>query len=66
MLCWIYWRKPCVKKINRQPKREAALAALRAESDRAELDLIRRRLAMPVSKRMNFLRVRLPGGGSYL
>lgn len=47
-------------------KREAALAALRAESDRAELDLIRRRLALPVSKRMNFLRVRLPGGGSRL
>jgi multidrug resistance efflux pump len=59
-----------VKKSNRHPKleakREAALAALRAESERAELDLIRRRLAMPVSKRMNFLRVRVPGGGSYL
>lgn len=55
-----------MKKSNRQPKREAALAALRAESERAELDLIRRRLAMPVSKRMNFLRVRLPGGGSCL
>jgi hypothetical protein len=54
-----------VKKIK-QPKREAALAALRVENERAELDLIRRRLALPVSKRMNFLRVRLPGGGSYL
>jgi hypothetical protein len=39
---------------------------LRAESDRAELDLIRRRLKLPISKRMNFLRVRLPGGGSHL
>ena len=55
-----------MKKPNRHRKREAALAALRAESERAELDLIRRRLALPVSKRMNFLRVRLPGGGSHL
>ena len=42
------------------------LATLRQESQRAELDLIRRRLALPVSKRLNFLRVRLPGGGSRL
>ena len=55
-----------MKKVNHQSKREAALAALRQESDRALLDLIRRRLAMPVAKRMNFLRVRLPGGGSHL
>ena len=59
-----------MKKSSRHPKleakREATLAVLRAESERAELDLIRRRLAMPVSKRMNFLRVRVPGGGSYL
>jgi hypothetical protein len=54
-----------VKK-NRPPKREAVLAALRAESQRAELDLIRRRLALPVEKRLNFLRIRLPGGGSRL
>jgi hypothetical protein len=55
-----------VKKTSRQPKREAVLATLRAESERAELDLIRRRLALPISKRMNFLRVRVPGGGSCL
>jgi hypothetical protein len=42
------------------------LTALRKESERALVDLIRRRLAMPVSARMNFLRVRLPGGGSHL
>jgi hypothetical protein len=54
-----------VKK-NRRQKREATLAALRVENERAELDLIRRRLALPVSKRMNFLRIRLPGGGSRL
>jgi hypothetical protein len=55
-----------VKKPNRDKKRRAALAALRAENEQAELDLIRRRLALPVSKRLNFLRVRLPGGGSRL
>jgi hypothetical protein len=54
-----------VKKANHNRKREA-LAALRAESNRAELDLIRRRLKLPVAKRLNFLRVRLPGGGSHL
>ena len=36
------------------------------ESERQLDDLIRRRLAMPVKKRMNFLRKRLPGGGSCL
>jgi hypothetical protein len=55
-----------VKKPNHHRKRKAALAALRAESEHAELDLIRRRLALPVSQRLNFLRVRLPGGGSHL
>jgi hypothetical protein len=46
--------------------RRRALAALRAESDRQLEDLIRRRLGMPVEQRMNFLRKRLPGGGSCL
>ena len=55
-----------MRKANRQRKRKAALTALRKESDRALLDLIRRRLALPVAKRMNFLRVRMPGGGSHL
>jgi len=55
-----------VKKPNNEIKRKAALAALRKESDRALVDLIRRRLALPVQKRMNFLRVRIPGGGSHL
>jgi hypothetical protein len=40
--------------------------ALRKESERALDDLIRRRLALPMQKRMDFLRVRLPGGGSHL
>jgi hypothetical protein len=55
-----------VKKFSDKRKRDLALAALRKESELAELDLIRRRLKLPVSKRMNFLRVRLPGGGSHL
>jgi hypothetical protein len=55
-----------VKKPRRHNQREAALAALRQESERALADLIRRRLALPIEKRMNFLRVRLPGGGSHL
>jgi hypothetical protein len=42
------------------------LAVLHQESERALLELIRRRLALPITKRMNFLRVRLPGGGSHL
>jgi len=46
--------------------RRAALASLTAESDRHLEDLIARRLALPVEKRMNFLRRRLPGGGSCL
>jgi hypothetical protein len=48
------------------PRRRAALAALRQENGRALADLIRRRLALPVAQRMNFLRVRRPGGGSHL
>jgi hypothetical protein len=55
-----------VKKPNRHRKREAALSALRKESERSELELIHHRLSLPVAKRMNFLRVRLPGGGSHL
>jgi hypothetical protein len=55
-----------VKRDKANRRRRAALAALRKESERAEVELIRRRLALPVEKRMNFLRVRLPGGGSCL
>ena len=42
------------------------LDALEAESERQLIELIRRRLALPLEKRMNFLRKRLPGGGSCL
>lgn len=44
----------------------AARATLASESDAQLDDLIRRRLALPVAARMNFLRRRLPGGGSSL
>jgi hypothetical protein len=54
------------KSAKKKTKREVALEALRDQSDQALTDLIRRRLAMPVEKRLNFLRVRLPGGGSAL
>ena len=53
---------------NRVPRvpRAAKLAALREDSELQMRDLIRRRLALPMEKRMNFLRRRLPGGGSCL
>ncbi len=46
--------------------REAVLAALEKESERAQLEQIRRLLALPMNKRTHFLRVRLPNGGSAL
>ena len=46
--------------------RRETLDSLAAESDRQLEDLIARRLALPVDKRMIFLRRRLPGGGSCL
>lgn len=39
-------------------------SALRRESDRALIQQIRRLLALPPSKRTNFLRKRLPGGSA--
>ena len=65
--CWKFFKERWMKKGRKtESSRRKALAALRKESDRALTDLIRRRLALPVEKRMNFLRVRLPGGGSAL
>ena len=46
--------------------RARQLNSLAAESDRQLTDLIRRQLALPLEKRLNFLRRRLPGGGSCL
>ena len=55
-----------MKKGKAKMKRKDALEVLKKESDLALMDLIRRRLALPVEKRLNFLRVRRPGGGSHL
>lgn len=52
--------------MKKKPSRKKKLEALKLESERELVELIRRRLAMPVSQRLNFLRVRLPGGGSCL
>ncbi len=51
-----------------EPSRRRQLEALKRESDRELVEHIRRRLAMPIEKRTNFLRVRLPlpHGGSCL
>jgi hypothetical protein len=58
--------KKCSRPRAKPASRTARLAALRQESDRQLEELIRRRLAMPLEQRMNFLRKRLPGGGSCL
>ena len=60
-------RRPRSDQHPRKPAtRDRALEALAAESDRQLDELIRRRLALPIEQRMNFLRRRLPGGGSCL
>ncbi len=60
-------RRPRSDRHPRKPAiRDRALEALAAESDRQLDELIRRRLALPIEQRMNFLRRRLPGGGSCL
>lgn len=60
-------KKPAAAQARRaRRQRAAALAALDAESRRQLQELIKRRLALPLEDRMNFLRRRLPGGGSCL
>ena len=46
---------------KRKKTRKSALAK---ESERVLVERIRRLLALPMAKRTNFLRKRLPGGGS--
>jgi hypothetical protein len=58
--------RPASAAADASPSRREQLAALAAESDRQLEELIARRLALPLEKRMNFLRRRLPGGGSCL
>ncbi len=55
-----------VKAKRTQPTTKAREAALKAESERALIEQIRRLLDLPMNKRTHFLRVRHPGGGSHL
>ena len=52
-----------MKKKKRKPDTRDAL---KKESERVLVEQIRRQLALPPSKRTNFLRVRLPNGGTSL
>lgn len=54
------------KAAPKKKSRKATLAAVKEESKQAELEQIRRLLALPMNKRTHFLRVRLPNGGSAL
>ncbi len=54
---------------KRQTKRERDLSLLREACEAAELEMIRACLRLPMHKRTNFLRVRIPGapnGGTAL
>jgi hypothetical protein len=53
-------------KKKKKPSRQAQLAALKKESERALIDQIRRLQALPMNKLTHFLRVRHPSGGSHL
>jgi hypothetical protein len=53
-------------KRKKSKTKKAEEAALKAESDRALVEQIRRLLALPMNKRTHFLRVRHPNGGSHL
>lgn len=55
-----------MKDRKKRKSREQALEYLKSETDRQLDELIDRRLALPVEKRTNFLRKRMPGGGSCL
>jgi hypothetical protein len=52
--------------VSRKTKREERLEALKAETERAELEQIRRLLALPLEKRTHFLRRRTGFVGSAL
>jgi hypothetical protein len=55
-----------VKKKKSKARPGSKRSALRRESDRAQLEQIRRLLALPMEKRTNFLRKRVAGTGSYV
>ncbi len=53
-------------KKSEKSQRAERLAAMKRESERHDREQIRARLALPMIKRPNFLRVPLAGGGSSL
>jgi hypothetical protein len=52
--------------MRKRKDRNKKLKALKKESERNLIEQIRRQLALPMNRRTNFLRKRLPGGGSCL
>jgi hypothetical protein len=52
--------------MKKRKDRSKRLKALKKEGERNLIEQIRRQLALPMHRRTNFLRKRLPGGGSCL
>ncbi|MBW1697663.1 MAG: hypothetical protein JRH18_12490 [Deltaproteobacteria bacterium] len=52
--------------MRKRKDRNKKLQALKRESGRNLIEQVRRQLALPMNRRTNFLRKRLPGGGSCL
>jgi hypothetical protein len=50
--------------MKKRKDRNKKLKALKKESERNLVEQIRRQLALPMNRRTNFLRKKLPGGGS--
>lgn len=59
-------KKPLKKPAAKRLSREEALEIMRKGSDDDLLHMIRVRLSLPIEQRTNFLRKRLPNGGSCL
>lgn len=54
------------KPVRPPTKRERELELMRSYYEQDLIDMIRARLALPMNQRTNFLRKRLPNGGSAL
>jgi len=52
--------------MKKRKDRNKKLKALKKENERNLIEQIHRQLALPMNRRTNFLRKRLPGGGSCL
>jgi hypothetical protein len=64
--CSLSFGRRSVKGRSAKAKRRRKSSTLRREADRALVEQIRRQLALPMERRVNFLRKRWPNGGSYL